>query len=185
MSTPFPTTTHRTDPVINEMSSTVATIKDTPPARGFLAAAPLWLAFLTLVGLVAVSAQSSSEATTESGPWQVSLTHALVTRAGQPAPLQFEVRNTSPISTPVILRMCATWFDAMDFQNWYPNPAAETRSADTLVYEFDAPNTRSLTIAFDGRSAPGQFGASLPCRVSLTSGGDEFFAGSIQTWRLP
>lgn len=177
--------TRPTDLVISEVSSTVESIEGPNPRRRTLEAAPLWIALLTLVALVTISALGPAETTTTSGSWEVSLSHALVTRAGQPVPLEFEVRRTTPIDTPVILRVCATWFDAMDFQNWYPNPASETRSGDTLVYEFDPPQSRSLSIAFDGRSAPGALGASLPCTVSVTSGGEEIFATSITTWRMP
>ena len=177
--------TRQTDPVICEVSSTVDSIKGPTPRRRILDAAPLWIALLTLVALVTISELGPAQTTTASGSWEVSLSHSLVTRAGQPVPLEIEVRRTTPIDTPVILRVCATWFDAMDFQNWYPNPASETRSADTLVYEFDPPQGRTLTVAFDGRSAPGALGASLPCTVSVTSGGEEIFATSLTTWRMP
>lgn len=170
---------------ISEASSTVDKIEDAQRTHRILDAVPLWVASLFLFGLVAASAQGSAETSAVSGPWKVSLSYALITRAGQPAPLQFEVRRTTPIDSPVTLRVCGTWFDSMDFQNWYPNPASETRSSDTLVYEFDAPNSRNLTIAFDGRSSPGELGASLPCRVTLSSGSAEIFAATIKTWRMP
>lgn len=177
-------TTHP-DPAINELSSTVAAIEDAPRAHRRLNALAIWLASIALVALVTVAALGRAETTIESGAWQVTLSHALVTRAGQPAPMEFQVRSTTPIDAPIILRVCGSWFDSMDFQNWYPNPASETRSGNTLVYEFDETDTTSLTIAFDGRSAPGEFGASLPCRVSMSSTGGEFFATTFKTWRMP
>jgi hypothetical protein len=173
------------DPAISDLSSTVAAIEDAPRTPRSWEALPLWLVSISLLVLVTVSAQGSSETTARSGPWEVTLTHASVTRAGQPAPLRFQVRSDTPIEDPLIVRVCGTWFDSMDFQNWYPNPSSETRSGNTLVYEFDAPNTTSLTIAFDGRSSPGEFGALLPCRVSMSSADGEIFAKTFRTWRLP
>jgi hypothetical protein len=173
------------EPAISDLSSTVSAIEDTPRRPRAWDALPLWLVSIILLVLVIVSAQGPAETTAQSGSFEVTLSHASVTRAGQPAPLQFQVRSDTPIEDPLVLRVCGTWFDAMDFQNWYPNPASETRSGNTLVYEFDPTNTTSLTIAFDGRSSPGALGASLPCRVSMSSVEGEIFAKTFRTWRLP
>lgn len=167
-------------------TSTYADIRDTPREQRFVHRLPLLLATLALVALVVTSALAPATVKSQTGSWTVAVEHARVTRAGQPVVLRLDVANSARlIEKPVVVEICGSWFDSMDFQNWYPNPAKETRSADTLEYEFDPPMTESLSIALDARAAPGGLGAVLTCPITVTSEEQDLFAGSITTWRLP
>lgn len=142
-------------------------------------------ALLFLIVLVVLASQTRGVTSAETDEWEVRMEYAQVVRAGQPTPLEFVITSDSPITEPVSVVLCGSWFDAMDFQNWYPVPSSESRAGDALTYEFDPSEDTTMTVALDARSAPGQLGARLPCDVSIESAGRETLTSSFTTWRLP
>jgi hypothetical protein len=65
--------------------------------------------------------------------------HAVLTRPGLATPLRIEVAHPGGFADPVTLRFSRGIFERFDFQNWYPNPSAETGSDVYVQYEFDPP----------------------------------------------
>jgi hypothetical protein len=80
---------------------------------------------------------------------------------------------------------CSILFDDLDFQNWYPNPSAETGDTGKLLYEFDPPDSDVFEVSLDARSAPGAFGEIEDGRVRLLEDDDELVAVSFHTWSMP
>lgn len=128
----------------------------------------------------------SGETTEEAGGYTLGLEYPQIARAGQPAPLHVRVDASTAFEKVVQLRLCDELVDDLDFQNWYPNPAAETATPGWIVYEFDPPPTGStLEISLDARVAPGQLGETDDCEVSVLVEDEPVVSASFTTWRMP
>jgi hypothetical protein len=128
----------------------------------------------------------SGEMTEEAGGYTLGLQYPQIARAGEPAPLHFTVEASAGFDKVVQLRLCDELFDDLDFQNWYPNPSAETAVPDWIVYEFDPPPTGStLEVSLDARVAPGQFGETDDCEVSVLVEDEPVVSATFTTWRMP
>lgn len=57
---------------------------------------------------------------------------------------------------PVIVAVDQGFLDRLDFQNWYPNPSAESNDGDITIYEFDPPDGDTLRVSLDARTGPNQ-----------------------------
>lgn len=83
-----------------------------------------------------------------------------VTRAGLAVPYRVEVRRPGGFDgAPVRVAVSHTLFDRFDYQNFYPNPSAETADAEWVEYEFDPPDGEVLVWTFDVRTGPNQTGS--------------------------
>jgi hypothetical protein len=122
---------------------------------------------IVVAGIVGLLGPRTSTRTASAGGWELAVEHASVTRSGQPAPLHLRVENADGFTGPVQIALCDTLFDHLDFQNWYPNPSAETSSPGRLLYEFDPPSGTLLEVSLDARAAPGQWGGSEDCRATV------------------
>lgn len=128
----------------------------------------------------------TGEARGSGGGYTVTIEHPQITRAGQPAPLHVTVENTGGLGDTVQMRWCDEFFNDLDFQNWYPNPAAETTVPPWVIYEFDPPPTgNTLELSLDARTAPGQFGETDDCQVSVLVDDVPVASTSFTVWRLP
>ena len=56
----------------------------------------------------------------------------------------------SAVDGPITLAFSKDIFDRFDFQNWYPNPSAETAGPLRLEYEFDPPPGDLFELTLDG-----------------------------------
>ncbi len=84
------------------------------------------------------------------------------------------------------MRFCDEFFNDLDFQNWYPNPAAETTVPPWIIYEFDPPPSgTTLEISLDARVSPGQFGETDDCQVSVLVEDEAVVSASFTSWRMP
>ena len=122
---------------------------------------------IVAAGLLGVLGPRTSTEKASADGWRLSVEHASVTRSGQPAPLHLRVEHADGFTGPVQIALCDTLFDHLDFQNWYPNPSAETSSPGQLLYEFDPPSGTVLEVSLDARAAPGQWGGSEKCRATV------------------
>ena len=143
------------------------------------------MTIFVLAGLLGYFGPRSSAVSAAGGGYQLDVRYAQVTRSGLVAPLRVRVGHPGGFEGPITLAFSKDIFDRFDFQNWYPVPAAESRAGNTLDYEFDPSGETTMTIALDARSAPGQFGAILPCEVTVESPGRPTLTMSFTTLRLP
>jgi hypothetical protein len=128
----------------------------------------------------------NGELTEEAGGYTLALLYPQITRAGEPAPLHLSVEAGAGFGKVVQLRLCDELFDNFDFQNWYPNPSAETTVPDWIVYEFDPPPSgTTLEVSLDARVAPGQFGETNDCEVSVLVEDEPVVSATFTTWRMP
>ncbi|MGN0063024.1 MAG: hypothetical protein ACI379_02180 [Nocardioides sp.] len=137
----------------------------------------LVLAALNLLGPRTGTVRASAQG------YSLTVAYPAITRAGQPAPLQLTVDGS--LGSTVRLRLCQEFFRDSDFQSWFPTPSAETSDEDWIEYEFDAPSTGALEIALDSRTAPGQFGQTEECAVSVMVDDEPTVSATFRVWRLP
>jgi hypothetical protein len=118
--------------------------------------------------------------------YSIALVYPQIARAGEPAPLIVSITADAAFPDSVRVRFCGSYFEHLDFQSWYPNPAAEASESGWIVYEFDPPPTgRILRIALDARVAPGQLGGHDGCEVSVLDHTEPVATATWTTWRIP
>lgn len=119
------------------------------------------------------------------GGYELAVQYPSVTRPGQPAPLRIDVTATDGFGDVVQVRVCQEFFDDHDFQNWFPNPSAETNTGGWVVYEFDPPPSGdTLRISLDARTAPGVVGELDDCGVEVLEDDQPVVAVTFTVWRL-
>ena len=167
--------------------STTSDIPDTPAGRSrwVTQAGLLLLVSIVVVGVFGFLGLRSSSGGAGAGGDRLEVDYASITRAGQPSPLDIRVEHVGGFTGPVQISLCDGYFDHLDFQNWYPNPSAETASSTTVDYEFDPPSGDLLEISLDARTAPGQFGGRETCEITLLERDKPLTSVTITTWRLP
>jgi len=171
-----------------DLDSTTADISDsTPGARSIWVTRAGRFVLIAVVALAAIGFLGPRSGTTSDSAngWELDASYPVVLRAGQPAPITFEVSREGGFDGPISLSICGDYFSELDFQNWYPNPSAETRGGEALVYEFDPPEGDQLTLSLDARASPGGFGSRSECAVAVLEGGQPAASVNFTTWRLP
>jgi len=111
--------------------------------------------------------------------------HAQITRAGIAVPFHLTVRHEGGFSGPVTLSIDSDLVERFDFQNFYPNPAAETATAGRLLYEFDPPPGDVLRVSLDARTAPDQNGSTEVYDAALVIDGRAVAEVSFRMWVVP
>ena len=172
-------------------SDDYSTIADVPRApRGGLerwaARAGLLLLVLTVAaGAVGLLGPRKGSTDATGGGYRLAVEYPAITRAGEPAPLHVRVESPSGFGDKIQVTLCDDLFDDLDFQNWYPNPSAETGDTGKLLYEFDPPDGNVFEVSLDARSAPGSFGEIEDCKVGLVDGNINVVSVVFHTWRMP
>lgn len=168
---------------------TTRDLADSPPrpaARWARWAGQGLLVAIVLAAALGLLGARTAEQSVESGSWRLAVEHAQITRAGQPSPLHLRIEALAGFGKTVQVRLCDELFDDLDFQNWYPNPTAETSSPPHVVYEFDPPPRGDvLEVSLDARTAPGQFGEVDDCEVSVLVEDEPVVSAKFTVWRLP
>ena len=98
----------------------------------------------------------TSDVSASGGGYQLDVRYAQVTRSGLVAPLRVRVLHSGGFDRPITLAFSKDIFDRFDFQNWYPNPSAETAGPLRLEYEFDPPPGDAFELTLDVRVGPTQ-----------------------------
>jgi hypothetical protein len=114
------------------------------------------LTVFVLTGLVGFLGPRSSDVSASGGGYQLDVRYAQVTRSGLVAPLRVRVTHPGGFDGPITLAFSKDIFDRFDFQNWYPNPSAETAGPQWLEYEFDPPPGPVFELTLDVRVGPTQ-----------------------------
>jgi len=143
------------------------------------------LALVVAAALAGLFGPRTETVQVREGAYTMTVTYPAQTRAGQPAPLDVVVRHPGGFDAPLALGICDEFFDDADFQNWYPNPAAETAEPGRVVYEFDPPPGDVFEVRLDARTAPQQFGEVDDCTVALLLGDQPLLDTTFTVWRMP
>ncbi len=146
----------------------------------------LLLVLLVLAGLTGLLDTQTRTTSDEGSGYELEVEYGWVARAGQPAPLH--VRVTHPGGFPkqtITVEMCDDLFDALDYQNWYTNPSAETGSDGRVRYEFDSPPGDLLEVSLDARIAPGELCGHDSCTVAVLEKEEAVVSVDFDSWRLP
>lgn len=114
------------------------------------------LAVMIAAGLAGVLGPRTADVAADGGVYRLEVHYAQVTRSGLATPLRVNVTRAGGFDGPVTLAFDKDLFDRLDFQNFYPNPAAETAAPHRIVYEFDPPGGDVLSITLDARTGPTQ-----------------------------
>jgi hypothetical protein len=114
------------------------------------------LTIFVLAGLLGYFGPRSSAVSASGGGYQIDVRYAQVTRSGLVAPLRVRVLHAGGFDEPITLAFSKDIFDRFDFQNWYPNPSAETAGPLRLEYEFDPPPGDAFELTLDVRVGPTQ-----------------------------
>jgi hypothetical protein len=143
------------------------------------------LAVVVAAGLSGFLGIRSATVTGESDGYRLAVTHAQVTRAGIAVPFHVRVTHTGGFDGPLTLAISEGLLERFDFQNFYPNPSAETGTPGYVYYEFDPPPGDVFELNLDARTAPDQNGSTTVYRTALIVGGDEVTDVSFRVWVVP
>jgi hypothetical protein len=144
------------------------------------------LLLITAAAALDVLGPRTGDTSASGAGYALDLVYPQIARAGEPAPLIVSITSEAALSEPVQVRLCAGYFDHLDFQAWYPSPSAETSEPGWVVYEFDPPpQGQTLRVALDARVAPGQLGGRDACEVSVLGQGEPAVTATWTTWRMP
>jgi hypothetical protein len=178
-----------TDVSLVGIDETTTGLRDTPPrrrGRWFRRAGVALLVLVVLLSAFDLLGPRQGDVTAQNGGYTLTVEYPQVTRAGQPAPLHVTVDASMGFGDTVQVRFCDEFFNDLDFQNWYPNPAAETTVPPWIIYEFDPPPTgTTIEISLDARVSPGQFGETDDCQVSVLVEDEAVISTSFTSWRMP
>jgi hypothetical protein len=177
------------EPLPTRSDATTSDLIDTPPRTPARLGRRTGVAVLVLIILAAgfdVLGPRAGDTSARGGGYALVVEYPQIARAGEPAPLVLDITSDTALTDPVQVRFCATYFEHLDFQSWYPNPSAETSDPDWVVYEFDPPpQGATLRIALDARVAPGQLGGRDACEVSVLDRDEPVVTATWTTWRMP
>lgn len=173
-------------PEQDETTSDVVAEPPRPAARWARRAGYGLLGLLLLAAAVNLLGPRSAKVEATGPTHRLEVEYPRITRPGQPAPLRLLITATGGFGDVVQVRLCEEFFDDHDFQNWYPNPSAETDDGTWIIYEFDPPPSGdTLRISLDARTAPGQLGELDDCGVAVLEEDVPVVATSFTAWRLP
>lgn len=138
---------------------------------------------LSFLGIYGPSERTLVES---NGAYEMTMTYGSVVRSGEAVPMTISLTRPGGFDRPVTVAFEQRVFDRFDFQNWYPNPSAETSVPNWILYEFDPPTTGStLAVSLDARVAPGQLGETDDCEVSVLVEDEPVVSATFTTWRMP
>jgi hypothetical protein len=141
-------------------------------------AAAVALALLSLLGV------HSSVASAQDHGYDLSVVYPSVARAGLDTPWQVTVTHPGGFGKELTLAVTGDYFDIFETQGFHPEPAEETRDADTLYLTFTAPPGDTFVVAYDAYIQPAsQRGRSAT--VSVVDGGTRVATVRLDTRLLP
>jgi hypothetical protein len=113
------------------------------------------LALVDATGTVDVYGVDTAHARATGGGHELDVRYGTVSRPGIATPFEITVRRAGGFSGPVTLAVAADYLSVWDENGLDPQPASETATADTLVWEFDPPaEGDTLVVSYDARIEP-------------------------------
>jgi hypothetical protein len=143
------------------------------------------LVLIVVAGLSGLLGVRSGTVTSSGGGYTMRVTYPQVTRAGVAVPFHVRVRRPGGFDGPLTLAISQDLLERFDFQNFYPNPAAETASGGTVHYEFDPPPGDVFELDLDARTAPDQNGSTTVYRTAVLDAGEPVASVSFRVWVVP
>jgi len=129
------------------------------------------LVALVIAALIGVFGAATGTVRARAGETELTVTHPARTRSSVAAPMRISVRRRGGFGTrPVTVAIDHELLSRLDFQNWYPNPSAESNDPRGLVYEFDPPAGDELVVELDARVGPNQWFSSRRYRIAVMDG---------------
>jgi len=118
------------------------------------------------------------------GGFELSVTHASVSRPGLATPWTVRVRSPGGFDGPVVLATSTRYLALFDENGLDPDPSEATSTDADTVWEFAAPPGEVLTVTFDGRLEPA-FHTGRPGTTSLLVDGEAVVSVSYRTVVMP
>jgi hypothetical protein len=130
-------------------------------ARTYRRVAIAIIGVFVLLGLVGVFGVRSGTASAIGGGYSLVVTYPAVTRPGLAVRWSLEIRRQGGLEDQVTLATTSAYFDLFDFNQFYPQPSAETSDGTSTIWTFDTGGGDAMRITLDGRLEPArQSGAS-------------------------
>ncbi len=143
------------------------------------------MTIFVLTGLTGFLGPRSSNVITSGGGYDLEVRYAQITRSGLVAPLRIRLEHPDGFDGPITLAFGKDIFYRFDFQNWYPNPSAETAGAQRLEYEFDPPPGTAFELTADVRVGPTQPPSAHRYWVAVVSEGVDVARVSFRMVVMP
>ena len=148
--------------------------------RLFMAALVAFLA-LGLTGLLGVDTATT---TARGGGYELTVTYGRVSRGGLATPWSFEVRHPGGFEGPITVSTDTKYLDLFDENGFDPQPSKSTATAETVIWEFEAPDGDTLGVSLDARIEPSvQWGRTG--ETSVLVDGQPVVTVRYKTWILP
>ena len=154
-------------------------------ARNARRAGLLLLGLVVLAGLTGFLGIRTATVTGEADGYRMTVTHAQVTRAGIAVPFHVRVTHAGGFDGPLTLAISEGLLERFDFQNFYPNPSAETGTDEYVYYEFDPPPGDVFELNLDARTSPDQNGSTTVYRTALLLDDRPVTDVSFRLWVVP
>jgi hypothetical protein len=123
-------------------------------ARTYRRVAIAVIALFVLLGVAGVFGARSGTAAASGGGYSLVVTYPAVTRPGLAVRWSVEIRREGGLEEQVALATTSSYFDLFDFNQFYPQPSAETSDGSSNIWTFDTAGSEIIRITLDGRLEP-------------------------------
>jgi len=123
-------------------------------ARTYRRVAIALIGLFVLLGAAGVFGARSGTASASGGGYSLVVTYPAVTRPGLAVRWSVEIRRRGGLEDQVTLSTTSSYFDLFDFNQFYPQPSAETSDASSTVLTFDTGGGEIFRVTLDGRLEP-------------------------------
>jgi hypothetical protein len=153
-------------------------------ARTFRRVAIAVIGVFVLLGVAGVFGARSGTASASGGGYSLVVTYPAVTRPGLAVRWSLEIRRRGGLEDQVTLSTTSSYFDLFDFNQFYPQPSAETSDGETTILTFDTAGGEIFRVILDGRLEPArQDGAAAVSSVLV--GGRPVVSVRYRTMVMP
>ena len=142
------------------------------------------LSVIVVLGAIGVFGVKSATARSSAGGYELTVTHARISRAGLDTPWSVTVRHPGGFDGDITLATTTEYFDMFETQGWTPEPSGETTGTGVTYQNFAAPPGDTLRVVYDAYIQPGsQRGHRAITRLII--GGELITSVAYRTWLVP
>jgi hypothetical protein len=123
-------------------------------ARTYRRVAIAIIGLFVLLGLAGVFGARSGTASASGGGHSLVVTYPAVSRPGLAVRWSVEIRREGGLEEQVTIATTSSYFDLFDFNQFYPQPSAETSDGSSTIWTFDTAGGKIMRITLDGRLEP-------------------------------